>query len=89
MDKKSVIKGILLGIAVPVIVVVLFIAILINTDVEAGLKAARLNGQLPVILRIGLLANLVFFTLTVRKNEFLARGIVLSTLLVLILSMII
>lgn len=89
MDKKSVIKGILLGIAVPMLVVILFIAILINADVQAGLKAARLNGQLPVILRIGLLANLVFFTLTVRKNEYLARGIVLSTLLVLILSMLI
>lgn len=89
MDKKSVIKGILLGIAIPLLIVILFIAILINPDVEAGLKAARINGQLPVILRIGLLGNLVIFTLYVRKNEFLARGIVLATLLVLILSMVI
>lgn len=89
MDKKSVIKGLLLGIAAPILVALLFIALLINPDVGAGLKRGYYNGQLAVILRIGLLANLVFFTLVVRKNEFLARGIVISTLLIFILSLLI
>lgn len=87
MDRKSILRGIILGIAAPLLVALLFTAFMINPDVGAGLMKLKRAGQLDTVLRIGLLANLVFFMLIVRKNEFLARGLVLSTLVLLTISL--
>jgi hypothetical protein len=87
MDKKSILRGIILGVAAPLLVALLFTAFMVNPDVGAGLKKLDRAGQIDTVLRIGLLANLVFFMMVVRKNEYLARGLVLSTLVLLTISL--
>ena len=92
MNKKLVIRGLILGIAVPILIALLFVAgFAIHMDVgfEEGFRKLRLRGQLPNVLRIGLLGNLAIFVFLVRKNEFVARGIMLATLLALTISMLI
>jgi hypothetical protein len=92
MNKKLVIRGLLLGVAAPILVALLFVAgfaMHTNVGFEDGFRQLRWKGQLPNVLRIGLLANLVLFMFLVRKNELVARGIMLATLLVLIISLMI
>lgn len=89
MDKKSVLRGIILGVAAPLLVALLFTAIVINPDVGKGIHALQETKQVGTVIRLGLLANLVFFMFVVRRNEYLARGLVISTLTLLTLSMLI
>lgn len=90
MNKKHVTNGLILGIAAPLLVALLFVAgfaMYVNVGFEEGFRQLKWKGQLPNVLRIGLLANLVLFVFTVRNKELVARGIMLATLLVLIVSL--
>lgn len=90
MNKKIVIKGILLGLAVPLFVALLFIlgfGMYKKLNFEEGFRYLYLGGQLANVLRIGLLANFVLFMIMVSKDEVLARGIVVSTLVLLTVSL--
>ena len=92
MNKKQVLQGFILGIAAPLLVALLFVAgfsMYTNLGFEEGFKELRWKGQLPNVLRIGLLANLVLFVFLIRKREVVARGIMLATLLVLIITLLI
>lgn len=90
MNKKSVLKGLILGIAAPLFLALLFVAgfaMYMHLDFGDGFRQLKWRGQLPNVLRIGLLANLAIFTFTVRKNELLSRGILLATLVLLTISL--
>lgn len=92
MNKKRVLQGLILGIAVPLLVALLFIAgfaMYVNLGFEDGFRQLKWKGQLPNVLRIGLLGNLVLFVFLIRKNEIVARGVMLATLLLLTLSLLI
>ena len=92
MNKKLVIRGIILGIAAPILVALLFVAgfaVYMNIGVDEGFRQLKWKGQLPNVLRIGLLGNLALFVFLVRKNELVARGIMLATLLALTISLLI
>jgi len=92
MNKKLVFRGLILGIAVPLFVALIFVACFAaytNLSFEEGFKQLRWKGQLPNVLRIGLLGNLALFVFMVRKNEIVARGIMLATLLALTISLLI
>jgi uncharacterized membrane protein YphA (DoxX/SURF4 family) len=87
MNKKPVIYGFLMGIAAPLLVVFVFVFIYINHNFGNGLMDLKARGQLGNIMRLGLLANLVLFTFLIRRKELLARGILIATLLILIVSL--
>lgn len=90
MNKKFVINGILLGFAAPILVSLVFVlgfAMYTHIGFETAFRELKFRGQLPNVLRIGLLANLVLFTLLVRKKELVARGVVVSTLALLTISL--
>jgi len=92
MNKKLVIRGLIFGIGVPLLVALLFIAgfaLKMNIGFHDGFKLLRFKGQLPNVMRIGLLANLVMFTFLVRSKELVARGIAMATIVLLIVSLII
>jgi hypothetical protein len=92
MNKKLVIRGIVLGIAAPIFVALLFVtgfALYMNIGLEESFKQLRWKGQLPNVLRIGLLANLILFVFLVRNKEVVARGIMLATLFILIITLVI
>jgi hypothetical protein len=92
MNKKLVTRGLILGMVAPILVALLFVAgfaMYVHLGFEDGFKQLKWKGQLPNVLRIGLLANLILFMLLVRKNELVARGIMLATLFVLIISLMI
>lgn len=90
MNKKLVIQGIILGFAAPLLVSLLFVlgfAIYMHTDFGLAFGELKFRGQLANVLRIGLLANLALFTLLVRRKELVARGVVISTLVLLTISL--
>jgi hypothetical protein len=92
MNKKSVIRGVILGIAVPLLVALLFVAgfaAYVNIGFDEGFRQLMWRGQIANVLRIGLLGNLVLFVFMIRKNEIVARGIMLATLLTLTISLLI
>lgn len=90
MNKKLVVQGILLGFAAPLLAALLFVlgfAIYMHLDFGEGFKQLKFRGQLSNVLRIGLLANLALFTVLVRRKELVARGVVVSTLALLTISL--
>lgn len=90
MNTKTVIKGILLGLATPIAISLLFVlgfGMYKHLNFDEGFQYLYLGDQLPNVMRIGLLANFVLFMIVVRKNEVLARGVVVSTLVLLTVSL--
>lgn len=89
MNKKQVIIGFLTGCIAPIVIMLLFVAFFIDPNIADGIKTLQSRDQLSNVIRIGLLANLVIFMFFVGKKELLARGIVIATLLILIISLLV
>ena len=88
MNRKKVIIGFLLGVLIPLFIALAFTFFFINHELFEGYQTLKLRGKLPNVLRIGLLGNLAVFIFTVRNKELLARGIVIATLLLLIITLV-
>ncbi|RZJ36446.1 MAG: hypothetical protein EOO51_01545 [Flavobacterium sp.] len=88
MNRKMVFIGILIGVLVPILIALAFIAFFINHNVVEGYQTLSLRGKLPNVLRIGLLGNLTVFIFTYRNKELVARGLVIATLLLLIITLV-
>ena len=88
MKKTDLLGGILIGLAAALAGSYLFIIIFIDTDVVTGLHKVKDSGNLGKIITLGAVLNLIgFFTLLHFKKELMARGVILATILLALLTL--
>jgi hypothetical protein len=88
MDKKSLIIGTILGICLPLLGIFIFLKIYTSYNLFRDFYLLKLQGNLGKIITLGAILNLaLFFILLQMKKELMARGVVLATILLAIVTM--
>lgn len=88
MDKKDLFIGIAIGIVTALVGMFLFLFSFTDFSTLADLKIINGNGILGKVMALGAVLNLgVFFILLQLKKELMARGVVLATMLLAIVTM--
>lgn len=87
--KKEIIIGCIIGILANTLGVFLYILIFSDKSIEATLKQAMAEGFLGKIISLGAVLNLMaFFIFLKKKQDYRARGVLLSTMFIAIYTMI-
>lgn len=83
MEKLKVLYGLLLGFLLAGIGVVLFLEIFTEYGLSEGIDAMIYSKSLGKLVSLGCILNLcAFFLLLYIQQEFMARGVVLATILI-------
>ena len=78
----NLLKGIVIGIFSPIIAFIFYVSFIIETTVSSIINNPSFNINLPAIISLSLLINLVLFFLKLKFNQDeQSRGILLSTFL--------
>lgn len=89
MDRTDFILGLFIGITGALAGSFLFVALLTDYSVTEGLLVIRQTGQISKVLALGAIVNLLAFFLLLRfKKESMARGVVLSAILITIITLV-
>lgn len=87
MKKIDLFYGVLIGIVAASIGVYLFLTFFTNYETLEGFRILKAQGQLGKLIALGAILNLVAFFLLLKFNkELMARGVVLATLLLTIIT---
>lgn len=87
MEKIKIFYGILIGIVVAVLGVFLFLKFFTDYDFFQGIEIMKSTHSLGKLITLGCVLNIcVFFLLLKLKQELMARGIILATILVAIIT---
>ena len=82
MDKLKVLYGFLLGVLLTVVGMFLFIIFFTDSDFIDGIQAMIASKSLGKLISLGCVMNLcAFFLLLYWRQEVMARGVVLATML--------
>jgi hypothetical protein len=88
MDKKDLFIGFLIGVISTIIGTVLFLLLFTDFTTINDLKIIKQEGVLGKVMTLGAILNIfVFFILLQKKKELMARGVVLATLVLAIVTM--
>ncbi len=87
MKKIDLLYGLIIGLVAAGIGVYLFIVLFTEYEFSTGLSILNSHGQLGKLIALGAILNLVvfFFLLKINK-ELMARGVVLATLLLTVVT---
>ena len=89
MSKIKILYGLLIGIVTTTIGIALFIYSFTDYSFVEGLQASRFNGTLGKIITLGAILNIImFFILLKIKEDFMARGVVLATIILAIMTLV-
>ena len=87
MEKLKIFYGILIGMVVAVLGVFLFLKFFTDNDFIQGIEMMKSTNSLGKLITLGCVLNIcVFFLLLKLNQELMARGIILATLLVAIIT---
>ncbi len=87
MKKTDLLLGFFIGLVVTFIGVFAFIEIFTDYHFVQGLQILKTNGNLGKLITIGAVLNLVaFFGLLKFKKDLMARGVILGTIFLAILT---
>jgi hypothetical protein len=90
MNKLDMAYGFLIGIAASFIGSYLFITLFTGYNYIDGLEIMRSKGQLGKIITLGAILNLgAFFLLLKFKKEMMARGVILATIILTIITLLV
>ena len=90
MDKKELFIGFLIGLAAAALGCFLFLFFFTETRSPDDLKMIRANGYMGKLITLGAIFNLIAFFMLLKYNkDFMARGVILATILLAILTVII
>lgn len=90
MNKKEVLIGFIIGLAAAALGCALFLFFFTDARSIEDLKLVRSQGYMGKIITLGAIFNLVaFFTLLKLEKELMARGVILATILLALLTVII
>ena len=90
MKKIDLLFGLLLGLIVTTLGVYLFLKIKTDFGFIEGIKVIRSEGFLGKLITLGAVLNIaLFFLLLQFKKELMARGVVLATILLAIITLLV
>jgi hypothetical protein len=88
MEKKEVFIGILIGLIAALIGTFLFILIFTDYEFLEGIRILKSQNSLGKLIALGAVLNIItFFVLLKLKKELMARGVVLATVLVTLITL--
>lgn len=88
MKKSDLFLGILLGFATTFIGIFFFISLFTEYDFIEGITIMKTNNLMGKIMTLGAILNIIVFFILLKKNkELMARGIVLSTIILAVLTL--
>ncbi len=89
MSKIKIIYGLLIGIISTALGIALFLELFTNFSFIEGIKFSSSNGTIGKIITLGAILNIIiFFTLLKFKQELMARGVVLATIIMAIMTLV-
>jgi hypothetical protein len=89
-NKIDMLYGALIGIVASFIGCWLFIALATSYSFIEGIEIMRAKGNLGKIITLGAILNLiVFFVLLKYKKELMARGVVLATIILTVITLLV
>lgn len=89
MKKIDLLLGFLIGIATCFIGVYLFLTLFTDYGFAEGISLMKTRGLMGKIITLGAILNLIaFFILLKTKKEMMARGVILATLILAIVTVI-
>ncbi len=87
MRKIDLLFGVLFGLATALLGSYLFLILFVDDSLTAGIAKIKANEHLGKIITLGAVLNLIlFFSLLHFKKELMARGVILATILLAILT---
>ena len=90
MKKTDLLIGVAIGIIASIIGSYVFIELLTEYNFIEGVKILRFQGKLGKIISLGSVLNLIVFFLLLKFNkELIARGVILGTILLAIITLLI
>ena len=90
MKKTDLLIGVLIGIIASIIGSYVFIELLTEYNFVEGIKILRFQGKLGKIISLGSVLNIIVFFLLLKFNkELIARGVILGTILLAIITLLI
>jgi hypothetical protein len=90
MKKTDLLIGVFIGIIASIIGSYVFIELLTEYNFIEGIKILRFQGKLGKIISLGSVLNIfVFFLLLKFNKELIARGVILGTILLAIITLLI
>lgn len=88
MKKIDLLYGVIIGIISTFIGVYLFIAVFTDYDFSVGYSMLKTEDKLGKVITLGAILNLiVFFFLLKLNKELMARGVVLATIILTIVTL--
>ena len=90
MKKTDLLAGLFMGIIASVIGSYIFIEVFTEYNFIEGIKILRFQGKLGKIISLGSILNIIVFFLLLKFNkELMARGVILGTILLTIITLLI
>jgi hypothetical protein len=90
MKKTDLLIGLFIGIIASVIGSYIFIEVFTEYNFIEGIKILRFQGKLGKIISLGSILNIIVFFLLLKFNkELMARGVILGTILLTIITLLI
>ena len=90
MKKIDLLYGFLIGILTSFIGVYIFVELLTGYEFETAIYTAKAEGKLGKLITLGAILNLiVFFVLLKFNKELMARGVILATILLTIITLVV
>ncbi|MBK9223951.1 MAG: hypothetical protein KA215_01145 [Flavobacterium sp.] len=90
MKKTDLLIGVFIGIIASIIGSYVFIELLTEYNFIEGVKILRFQGKLGKIISLGSVLNIIVFFLLLKFNkELIARGVILGTILLAIITLLI
>lgn len=88
MNKTDLLIGFLIGILASFLGMFLYITLAMHTDFIAGIQSMKNEGQLGKIVTLGSIMDLIAFGILLKMNkELMARGVVLSVIVLTIVTL--
>ncbi len=88
MEKKALFFGFIIGIVAATLGAFLFVSIFTEYNLFTDFQVLRYVGILGKIMTLGAILNVVaFFILIKMKREFMARGVVLATIVLTLITL--
>jgi len=90
MKKTDLLIGVFIGVTASIIGSYVFIELLTEYNFIEGVKILRFQGKLGKIISLGSVLNIIVFFLLLKFNkELIARGVILGTILLAIITLLI
>ena len=88
MNKLELLYGFIIGIFATVLGCYLFIAIFTEYTFLLGIQIMKSNGHLGKIITLGAVLNLIIFFILLKINkELMARGVILATIVLTLITL--